>query len=108
MKWDVLSNVQRQEVERQMEVISRGAVEIIGRSDEAEGDEIGCNRSRAREAGNGPVSARSSRRAYRRLCRSVSSRNSDMKYSSSLGTLPAESEIRQANPKRVATVGRRC
>ncbi|WP_339271995.1 tyrosine--tRNA ligase [Paenibacillus sp. FSL W8-0187] len=29
MKWDVLSNVQQQEVERQMEVISRGAVEII-------------------------------------------------------------------------------
>jgi tyrosyl-tRNA synthetase len=29
MKWDVLSNVQQQEVERQMELISRGAVEII-------------------------------------------------------------------------------
>lgn len=29
MKWDVISNVQQQEVERQMEVISRGAVEII-------------------------------------------------------------------------------
>lgn len=29
MKWDVLSNGQQQEVERQMEVISRGAVEII-------------------------------------------------------------------------------
>ncbi|MGG4344865.1 tyrosine--tRNA ligase [Paenibacillus lautus] len=29
MEWDVLSNVQQQEVERQMEVISRGAVEII-------------------------------------------------------------------------------
>lgn len=29
MKWDGISNVQQQEVERQMEVISRGAVEII-------------------------------------------------------------------------------
>lgn len=29
MKWDVLTFVQQQEVERQMEVISRGAVEII-------------------------------------------------------------------------------
>lgn len=29
MKWELLSMVQRQEVERQMEVISRGAVEIV-------------------------------------------------------------------------------